>query len=315
MLCPGTATHRQCSSDARRQEADSNHEPGSRDSVFTCSGAPNLPYSCLRFTVKQKVFALAEVPKTGVSLLLLPCPSVTYPDIVSRGCRFPYSFPNVYLVRSSFSPSLPRVSSGQPGGTPPKPCDVHPAATAMPLRYLHYAFSISFVLSSHRPHKSKYHVPSLFFIPHTYIPPPFHFVVDIMEEDKHSEALTATSNPPSPSASTATAVDTPASVPAPEGSSTGTPADVAMYNYEQVMSFDNQSGSSSGRHAGMAGLSQKKSIKSDSSIELEGPMEVDGSVKSMGGITFTGDFAIRDRIEAYQDIDLNGNLTCKYVVG
>lgn len=42
-------------------------------------------------------------------------------------------------------------------------------------------------------------------------------------------------------------------------------------------------------------------------------MEVDGSVKSGGGVAFSGNFAVRDRIEAYGDISIVGDLRCRYV--
>jgi hypothetical protein len=71
-------------------------------------------------------------------------------------------------------------------------------------------------------------------------------------------------------------------------------------------------GSSSSGSNQQAGVRKRKSIKSETSIEVVGPMEVDGSVKSMGAVTFTGDFSVRDRIEAYGDIDVNGSLTCRY---
>jgi hypothetical protein len=105
-------------------------------------------------------------------------------------------------------------------------------------------------------------------------------------------------------------------VPPPEPETADT--DSTMYEYEHVMTFDNEgtagpsAGSSSA--AQQATFKKRKSVKSDASVELRGPMEVDGSVKSMGGITFSGDFSVRDRIEAYGNIDINGNLTCKYVV-
>lgn len=70
--------------------------------------------------------------------------------------------------------------------------------------------------------------------------------------------------------------------------------------------------SSSGSNQQSGGVKKRKGIKSEASIELMGPMEVDGSVKSMGAVTFTGDFSVRDRIEAYGDIDVNGSLTCRY---
>lgn len=56
-----------------------------------------------------------------------------------------------------------------------------------------------------------------------------------------------------------------------------------------------------------------RSIKSDDPLDLRGPMEVDGSVKSMSSVTFRGDFSVKDRIEAYGDVDIQGNLSCGYV--
>jgi len=55
----------------------------------------------------------------------------------------------------------------------------------------------------------------------------------------------------------------------------------------------------------------KRGIKSNESLKLEGPMDVDGSIKSMGGVRFDGDFSVRDKIEAYGNVDVYGNLTCK----
>lgn len=91
------------------------------------------------------------------------------------------------------------------------------------------------------------------------------------------------------------------------------------FQYENVMVLDDPMASGSSSAAGPSVTSprgrvkRKKSVKSDSSIELKGPMEVDGSVKSGAGVTFNGDFAVRDRIEAYGNIDVNGSLNCKYV--
>ena len=80
---------------------------------------------------------------------------------------------------------------------------------------------------------------------------------------------------------------------------------------ETALAMAGGSGSSgSGQPAG--GVKKRRSIKSEASIELVGPMEVDGSVKTMGAVTFTGDFSVRDRIEAYGDIDVNGSLTSRY---
>jgi hypothetical protein len=62
-----------------------------------------------------------------------------------------------------------------------------------------------------------------------------------------------------------------------------------------------------------AGVKRKKAVQSEKSITMHGPMEVCGTVKSGGAITFNGDFSIGDRIEAYGNIDLKGSLTCRYV--
>ena len=65
-----------------------------------------------------------------------------------------------------------------------------------------------------------------------------------------------------------------------------------MYDYEQVMTFDDLSAYQSTASSSAAvdtqqqtvPVKKKKSIKSETSIELRGPMEVDGSVKSMGAV-------------------------------
>jgi hypothetical protein len=80
-----------------------------------------------------------------------------------------------------------------------------------------------------------------------------------------------------------------------------------------AMAGGSSSSSGLGQQAG-GGVRKRKSVKSEASVELVGPMEVDGSVKSMAAVTFTGDFSVRDRIEAYGDIDVNGSLTCRYAL-
>ncbi len=72
------------------------------------------------------------------------------------------------------------------------------------------------------------------------------------------------------------------------------------------------SGGGGGSSGGSGSVKKKKSIKSNSALDLVGPMEVDGSVKSMGAISFAGDFAVREKIEAYGNIDVNGNMNCMY---
>jgi len=118
------------------------------------------------------------------------------------------------------------------------------------------------------------------------------------------------SSPSTSTTSSASTPETPLSY-SPQEDAEEEPQPDTMYSYEQVMSFDDQGGSSQYHAAASAPVKKKKSIKSDSSVELKGPMEVDGSVKSMAGVTFNGDFAVRERIEAYGNIDVNGNLTCR----
>lgn len=101
--------------------------------------------------------------------------------------------------------------------------------------------------------------------------------------------------------------------------------------YESVWTFDTplrgyntEAGSSSSSAAGgmqqqqaaannNASVMKTSSLKSEESMQLTGPMEVDGSVLSKRDITFQGDFAVRKRIEAYRNIEIDGNLTCQYV--
>lgn len=52
------------------------------------------------------------------------------------------------------------------------------------------------------------------------------------------------------------------------------------------------------------------SIRSEGSLNLQGPLDVAGSVKGRS-LTFDGDFIVSDSIEAYGSIDINGNMTCE----
>jgi cytoskeletal protein CcmA (bactofilin family) len=56
---------------------------------------------------------------------------------------------------------------------------------------------------------------------------------------------------------------------------------------------------------------RSSSIRSEGHLDLKGPLEVLGSVKSGRGINFEGDVIIRDKIDAYGNIDINGNLSCE----
>lgn len=71
-----------------------------------------------------------------------------------------------------------------------------------------------------------------------------------------------------------------------------------------------------GDDSGTPGATKRRTnIKSNSSLDLVGPMEVSGSVKAMGSVGFVGDFSIYDRVEVYGNIVVNGNLTCRYGTG
>jgi hypothetical protein len=133
------------------------------------------------------------------------------------------------------------------------------------------------------------------------------------DKGKHKKTLIpiSTTTSPSPTSPSTASTSTPATT-----IDTPIATDATMYSsYEHIMSFDDQpmGGSSSGHQMSMPGYKKKKSIKSDASVDIKGPMEVDGSIKSMGAVTMTGDFIVRDRVEAYGNIDLDGNMTCRYV--
>jgi hypothetical protein len=60
-------------------------------------------------------------------------------------------------------------------------------------------------------------------------------------------------------------------------------------------------------------IRKSKTIKSEGQITLQGPLDIVGSVKSGSNITFNGDFMVKEKIEAYGAIDINGQLTCRQV--
>lgn len=65
-------------------------------------------------------------------------------------------------------------------------------------------------------------------------------------------------------------------------------------------------GYTSGRH-----FKRARSVKSDEPLDLRGPLEVAGSVRSGRSINLEGDFIIRDKIDAYGDIVMNGSVSCE----
>lgn len=56
---------------------------------------------------------------------------------------------------------------------------------------------------------------------------------------------------------------------------------------------------------------RSRSIKSEDPLHIEGPLDVQGSVKSGSSITFKGDIVVKDKIDAYGGISIDGNLSCE----
>lgn len=54
---------------------------------------------------------------------------------------------------------------------------------------------------------------------------------------------------------------------------------------------------------------RSRSIKADESLDLCGPLEINGSVQSGASIRFVGDFVVGDKVDAYGAITMNGNIT------
>ncbi|KAJ3495869.1 hypothetical protein NLG97_g3078 [Lecanicillium saksenae] len=52
------------------------------------------------------------------------------------------------------------------------------------------------------------------------------------------------------------------------------------------------------------------SIHSEHNLELTGPLDVAGTIKARN-ITFDGDFIVSDAIDAYGDMEINGNMTAE----
>ncbi|CAK7563229.1 MAG: hypothetical protein SEPTF4163_001092 [Sporothrix epigloea] len=58
---------------------------------------------------------------------------------------------------------------------------------------------------------------------------------------------------------------------------------------------------------------RRRSVKSERSVHLNGPMEIQGRVESMSSASLQGDIAVRGKIEAYGNLVVRGNVTCQYV--
>ncbi|KKP02155.1 hypothetical protein THAR02_05741 [Trichoderma harzianum] len=76
------------------------------------------------------------------------------------------------------------------------------------------------------------------------------------------------------------------------------------------MSEHYASGSTSG-YAPPRNVKKSKSIKSEEEINIQGPLEVAGSVQSGRGINFQGCISVRGPIDAYGNITTNGEISCQ----
>lgn len=61
------------------------------------------------------------------------------------------------------------------------------------------------------------------------------------------------------------------------------------------------------------GYRRSRSVKSDHQVDLLGPIYVDGSIKSGSGVNLTSDVMVREKLEAYGAIFINGSLNCGLV--
>lgn len=56
---------------------------------------------------------------------------------------------------------------------------------------------------------------------------------------------------------------------------------------------------------------RSRSIRSEHQLDLRGPLDIAGSVKSGSSINFDGDFIVRDKIDAYGAINMSGSVRCE----
>lgn len=64
-------------------------------------------------------------------------------------------------------------------------------------------------------------------------------------------------------------------------------------------------------YAAPKNVKRSRGIKSDDEINVQGPLEVAGSVQSGRGINFEGDVSVRGAIDAYGNITTKGELSCQ----
>lgn len=61
----------------------------------------------------------------------------------------------------------------------------------------------------------------------------------------------------------------------------------------------------------MSHYRRSRSIRSERELNLRGPLDIAGSVKSGSSISFNGDFIVREKVDAYGAIDMNGSIRCE----
>lgn len=74
--------------------------------------------------------------------------------------------------------------------------------------------------------------------------------------------------------------------------------------------FHHAGSSSSGDVYGLD-FQRSRSIHSENNLELTGPLDVAGTIRARN-INFDGDFIVSDTIDAYGNIEINGNMTAEY---
>lgn len=77
------------------------------------------------------------------------------------------------------------------------------------------------------------------------------------------------------------------------------------------MSHFHHAGSSSNGDLYGLDFRRSQSIHTENSLELTGPLDVAGTIQARN-IYFDGDFIVSDAIDAYGNIELDGNMTAEY---
>lgn len=90
-------------------------------------------------------------------------------------------------------------------------------------------------------------------------------------------------------------------------------ADISEQPHKNQIMSSHHSSQSRGSSNRRQQFRRSRSIKSDDALDIQGPLDIQGSVKSGGSISFAGDFIVKDKIDAYGAIDIDGNVKCESV--